>query len=71
MQYYYSSKRPDSHGVIRVHGENCQELPDILTRIYLGIFPNGNLAMLSAREKFQLEKVKVCRCCLAKESVLK
>ncbi|MUP42036.1 hypothetical protein [Christiangramia aestuarii] len=63
MQYYYSSKKPDIGGHIRVHAQNCVELPDILARIYLGIFPNSNLAVASAREKLQLTRVKVCNCC--------
>ena len=63
MQYYYSSKNPDTRGVIRVHAEKCQDLPDVLARIYLGIFPNSGLAMSSAKEKLQLTKVKVCVCC--------
>ncbi|WP_156888641.1 hypothetical protein [Christiangramia echinicola] len=64
MQYYYSSKNPDSLGVIRVHAEKCRELPDVLTRIYLGIFPNSSLAISTAKEKLQLTKVRVCNCCV-------
>ena len=63
MQYYYSSKVPDARGVIRIHAESCKELPDVLARVYLGIYPNGNLALSSVKEKLQLTKVKVCKCC--------
>lgn len=69
MQYYYSSKNPDSLGIIRVHAENCANLPEVLGRIYLGIYPNGNLAVASAREKLQLTKVRVCNCCTEQDLV--
>ncbi len=45
MQYYYSGKNPDVQGVIQVHADNCKDLPEIIERIYLGIFPNANLAI--------------------------
>ena len=64
MQYYYSSKEPDALGVIRIHGENCKDLPHVLSRIYLGIYPNANLALTSVKEKLQLTRVKICKCCL-------
>ncbi|MCH4821866.1 hypothetical protein ML462_01660 [Gramella lutea] len=64
MQYYYSSKKPNALGIVKVHAENCKDLPDVLGRIYLGIFPNGNLALASVREKFQLTNAKICSCCV-------
>ncbi|MDR5589452.1 hypothetical protein [Christiangramia sp. SM2212] len=63
MKFYYSGKQPDAYGVIRVHAETCKSLPDILGRIYIGMFPNGNLAMETAKNELQLAKVKVCKCC--------
>lgn len=63
MKFYYSGKSPNTQGVILVHADDCSSLPDVLERIYLGIFPNGNLAITSAREKLQLTKVKICKCC--------
>lgn len=71
MQYYYSSKNPDERGFIRVHAENCKGLPDVLARIYLGIFPNSILAMGSAKEKLQLTRVKVCQCCMENDMISK
>ena len=64
MQYYYTSKNPDARGVISVHAEKCKELPHVLSRIYLGLYPNVHLAMQSAKENLQLTKVRVCNCCL-------
>lgn len=64
MKFYYSGKNPNPQGVIMVHADDCKELPDVLERIYIGIFANGNLAIDSAREKFQLTKVRLCRCCM-------
>ncbi|QYA24267.1 hypothetical protein G3I01_01650 [Gramella sp. MT6] len=64
MQYYYTRKNPDARGVIQVHADRCKDLPEILERVYLGIFPNSSLAMNSAKEKLQLTKVRICTCCM-------
>ncbi|SDS13127.1 hypothetical protein [Gramella sp. MAR_2010_147] len=63
MKFYYSGKSPDIHGVIMIHADDCKSLPDVLNRVYLGIFPNGNLATSSAIVKLQLSKVNICSCC--------
>lgn len=63
MKFYYSGKNPDVRGTIMVHADDCKSLPEVLERIYLGIYPNPNLAILSAKEKLQLTRVKVCKCC--------
>ncbi len=64
MQYYYSSKYPDERGIIKVHAEGCKDLPDVLGRVYLGIYPNGNMALSSVKEKLQVSRAKICKCCL-------
>ncbi|MBT8294913.1 MAG: hypothetical protein KJO51_00685 [Gramella sp.] len=64
MQYYYTSRKPDAQGAISVHAEKCRDLPHVLSRIYLGIYPNGSLAKQSAIENLQLTKVRICKCCL-------
>ncbi|MUP44424.1 hypothetical protein E0K83_01525 [Gramella sp. BOM4] len=63
MKFYYSGKTPDARGAVQVHSEDCQSLPDILGRIYLGLFPNGNMALDTAKTKFQISKARICKCC--------
>lgn len=63
MKFYYSGKNPDPQGAIRVHADDCKSLPEVLERIYIGIFANGNLAMETAQKKLQIPKVKLCKCC--------
>lgn len=63
MKFYYSGKNPDVRGTIMVHADDCESLPEVLDRIYLGIYPNSHLAILSAKEKLRLSRVKVCKCC--------
>lgn len=63
MKFYYTGKEPDLKGVIWIHAETCKSLPDVLGRIYLGMFPNGYLAIETAKAKLQLAKVNVCKCC--------
>ncbi|MCG9970873.1 hypothetical protein [Christiangramia crocea] len=64
MKFYYSGKNTNTQGVIMVHSEDCKALPDVLQRIYIGMFPNSNLAITSAKQKLQLTRVKVCTCCV-------
>ena len=63
MKFYYSGKNPDAQGAIMVHADDCKQLPDVLERIYLGIYANGDLAITSAIEKLQLTRVRICKCC--------
>lgn len=64
MKFYYSGKQPDVQGIIMVYADSCKNLPDVLGRIYIGMFPNSNLAMETAQKKLQLAKVKICKCCI-------
>ncbi len=66
MQYYYSRKNPDRSGVMKIHADKCNDLPGVLSRIYLGIFANEKMAVQTAKEKFQLTKVQICSCCVEK-----
>ncbi|AVR45444.1 hypothetical protein C7S20_09265 [Christiangramia fulva] len=63
MKFYYSAKNPDHNGMIRVHGEDCKELPDVLDRVYLGIFANGDLAKKKAQQNLLVTNIIVCKCC--------
>ena len=63
MKFYYSGKNPNAKGVVMVHADDCKTLPDVLERIYIGIFANGNLAMTTAQEKLQITKIRLCKCC--------
>jgi len=64
MKFYYSGKVPDAWGDIMVYADNCKSLPDVLERVYIGIFPNSFLAIENAQQKLQLSKVKICKCCV-------
>lgn len=64
MKFYYLSKSSNSQGMVYVHADSCTKLPDILSRVYLGIFPNSLLAMDAAKDQFQVEKAAVCKCCI-------
>lgn len=63
MKFYYSSRNPDQNGMIRIHGQDCKDLPDVLARVYLGMFANGNLAMQKAQKNFQINDIVICKCC--------
>lgn len=63
MKFYYSAKNPDQRGMIRVHGDDCKELPEVLERVYLGIFANANMAMEKAQKNHQITNIIVCECC--------
>ncbi|APG60329.1 hypothetical protein [Christiangramia salexigens] len=69
MKFYYSNKIAAPGGSTLIHSDGCQNLPGILEREYLGMFPNGILASCSAIEKLKSAKVKVCKCCADKDSV--
>lgn len=63
MKFYYSAKNPDFRGKFMIHGDDCNDLPDVLERVYLGIFPNATLALTKAQEHLQLDKLGICKCC--------
>ena len=63
MKFYYLNKNSNPQGLLMVHADSCTRLPDILSRVYLGIFPNSLLAINAAKDQFQVEKAAICKCC--------
>ncbi|HEX2969869.1 MAG TPA: hypothetical protein VHO46_12285 [Bacteroidales bacterium] len=61
MEVYYINLREDKNGNHSVHRYGCQRLADPVNRFCLGIFPDSELAVKNASEKFR--KVVCCKLC--------
>jgi len=58
---YYVNKNAQSNGDHEVHKENCDKLPELQNRIYLGDFSNCLSALKKAQEHY--EQVDGCYYC--------
>ncbi|MEN2281034.1 hypothetical protein AAGF08_02775 [Algoriphagus sp. SE2] len=48
MKFFYLSSNPNDEGKYEIHERECELIPDILDREYLGPFNNGKEAMRKA-----------------------
>ena len=51
-EHYYVNKNAQSNGDHEVHRDGCSWLPDVLNRIYLGLFSNCHPAVREARKHY-------------------
>ncbi|WP_296698845.1 hypothetical protein [Algoriphagus sp.] len=64
MKFFYLSSNPTSEGNYEIHERECDLIPDILDREYLGPFNNGKEAMRKALDLNP--KASTCeKCCIS------
>lgn len=61
MKKYYVNKKEQSNGDHEVHHEDCQYLPSLQNRIYLGEFSNCKPAVQEAKKHYT--QVNGCKTC--------
>lgn len=62
MKFFYIASKPNSEGEFEIHERECDLIPDILNREYLGPYNNGKEAMRKALDLNP--KAKTCeKCC--------
>lgn len=52
MEKYYVNKDAQSNGDHEVHDENCDRLPDVINRLYLGEFSSCKSAVIVAKGNY-------------------
>ena len=63
-KYYVNTKtdtNPNRNN--EVHAEGCDKMPSVVNRVYLGLFCNGNEAVLAAKRKGYLRADGCIKCC--------
>lgn len=66
MKFFYLSSSPNSNGMHEVHERECDDIPDVYDRDYLGPFNTGKEAMRKALA--MKERVHLCeKCCKSKD----
>ena len=62
MKFFYLSSVPNSEGIYEIHDRECEHIPDIYERDYLGPYNTGKEALRKA--KMLKASVDLCtKCC--------
>jgi hypothetical protein len=62
-EFYYFNKHIDDKGRHEVHTENCNFIPHVGNREYIGYFSNSIYAIHEAQRKYPYKKFDGCYFC--------
>ena len=61
MKFFYLASNPNNQGEFKIHERECEHIPDLHDREYLGPFNNGSEAMRKAKDLNP--KASTCEIC--------
>ena len=64
MKFFYLSSEPNESGKFEIHERECENIPDLLDREYLGPYNNGNEALRKALN-LNPEAITCDNCCVS------